>query len=682
MNSESIKHYLFWILFLNLFHLYAQDKRIIDSLKNELNSTISDIHRVDVLNQFGWELSYNDLNEGLTYCRQAEDLARKINYKEGLAQSYNNQGTIYTDLGDYPKAIELHLKQAELAKQLKNDAYTGTAYGNLSRVFSIILDSVMDRKYQMLALEYYQKDYNKVRMEQISDPRIKNRDLHQAKSHLAVIYNNIAESFSGSNQPDSALAYAFKSTKFSEELQDKKYLGMNYLTIARIYSGILTKYDEAIENFNKALQFYKNVSDYDLASVHYFMAASFLKQKKYIDAEDNFLQAISLSRKVGVKAPIPNSYKKLSALYEEKGDLKKSLIYFKKYSEIKDSVVLESQKSQLGIVQSRIDNEKKNAEILILEQKNKVSESEAARHKTVIYSVISLLFIASLLVYILYVRNNEKIKTNKLLEQQKSEIQLQKEIVDVKNKEIIDSINYAQRIQQIILPKHEEIDKHFNNWFVFFQPKDIVSGDFYWFAQKDERTYIAAVDCTGHGVPGAFMSMIGYTLLNEILNDTKISSAADVLNELRNGIIKSLKQKGVEGENKDGMDISLCIFNGNTVQYAGAYNPLWHIRGSVLTEYKGDKQPIGIHGDQLNPFTNHSIDLKKSDCIYIFTDGYADQFGGSDGKKFKKSKLKELLLAVNSEMMDTQYKQITTRFNEWKGSTEQIDDVLLIGIRV
>jgi serine phosphatase RsbU (regulator of sigma subunit) len=479
---------------------------------------------------------------------------------------------------------------------------------------------------------------------------------------------------------DSSMIYSLKSMRINEELHEEKYLALNYQAIAKINIK-LKSYDEALRYLNKARECYKDVNEYDLASVCLLIGEVQFLQKKYIEAEKNYNEAIVFARKVGIKDAIKIAYEQLSALYEAKGDLKNALIFYRKYSAIKDSILHENIDVQLNLAQSRVDNEKKNTEIELLEQKNKAKESETTKQRTVIYSVIALLFIASLLAYILFVRNKEKIKTNKLLEHQKKEIESQKEIVDVQNKEITDSINYAQRIQQVILPQQEEVGNYFKDWFVFFQPKDVVSGDFYWVTQKEEKTYIAAIDCTGHGVPGAFMSMIGYTLLNEILNNSEIISPADVLKELRRGVIKSLKQKGVEGENKDGMDIALCLFSGNKLQYAGAYNPLWLIRNKEIIEYKADKQPIGIYGEKLNPFTNHTIDLQSGDSVYIFTDGYADQFGGPEGKKFKYSKLKELLLSVQQEPMNKQKDIISKQFRKWKGNLEQVDDVLLIGIK-
>lgn len=262
-----------------------------------------------------------------------------------------------------------------------------------------------------------------------------------------------------------------------------------------------------------------------------------------------------------------------------------------------------------------------------------------------------------------------------------SKIWEQLHTIEEKNKNILDSINYAFRIQQAILPNHDEIKKAFPDSFVLYKPKDVVSGDFYWFAEKNDKKFIAAVDCTGHGVPGAFMSMIGSALLNEIVNDKKIIFADEILNALREGVIKSMKQTGAEGENKDGMDIALFVLNHNSAEFSGANNPLWVISNNELTEIPGDKQPIGIHS-KTGLFTRNTLSFEKNDCIYIFTDGYADQFGGTAGKKFKYKKLKELLLEIHKNPMDEQKQILEQTIETWKGSLEQIDDILIIGIRI
>jgi serine phosphatase RsbU (regulator of sigma subunit) len=261
----------------------------------------------------------------------------------------------------------------------------------------------------------------------------------------------------------------------------------------------------------------------------------------------------------------------------------------------------------------------------------------------------------------------------------------QKEQLEEKNKDITDSINYAKRIQEALLPPMELRENLFPESFILYKPRDIVSGDFYWFAEKNGKRLLAAVDCTGHGVPGAFMSMIGNSFLGEIVNERLLTRPALVLDKLRSMIIRSLKQSDAESGANDGMDISLLSFHqaeNMKVEWAGANNPLWLMRKGECIVYNPDKRPISYSRGNTLAFTNHTIDLQKGDTLYIFTDGFADQFGGEKGKKFKYKQLQEVLLSIQNEPMKKQEEHLAKIFANWKGSLEQVDDVLVVGIRV
>ncbi len=295
-------------------------------------------------------------------------------------------------------------------------------------------------------------------------------------------------------------------------------------------------------------------------------------------------------------------------------------------------------------------------------------------------------YIAYVLFFIGFVYGAVIISTRGLrniIQERTAEVVKQKEVIELKNKDITDSINYAKRIQEAILPTRENFKSLFPHSFILFKPKDIVSGDFYWLSEKNDRTLIAAADCTGHGVPGAFTSMIGNALLNEIVNDKSIQEPARILDELREGIIKALKQKGAEGENKDGMDISLCSIDlkNKKLEYAGAYNPLFLIRKNELTEIKGDKFPIGI-SDHQSHFKNNEMNLEEGDSIYIFSDGYADQFGGAGGKKYMRKRFKDHLLSIQKLPMEEQGAELNKAIVAWQGAADQVDDILVIGIRI
>ncbi|MEE4196941.1 MAG: SpoIIE family protein phosphatase [Bacteroidales bacterium] len=286
----------------------------------------------------------------------------------------------------------------------------------------------------------------------------------------------------------------------------------------------------------------------------------------------------------------------------------------------------------------------------------------------------------------------QKVKERTLeIQEQKEEIEAQRDELETQRDEILHqkeditgSITYASRIQRAMLPMDEHFEKAFTDYFILYKPRDIVSGDFYWIAEDTDKIYFAAADCTGHGVPGAFMSMLGISSLNEIIGGDKNQlTAAKILNLLRQKIKFSLHQTGKEGEAKDGMDIALCILHKEAMhlEYAGAFNPLYHFSHGELNEYKADRMPIGIYHVEKETFTNHMVNLKPGDTIYIFSDGYADQFGGPAQTKFKSTSLKKLFADIVHEPMNKQKEILVEKFDEWKGDLDQIDDIIVIGIK-
>jgi serine phosphatase RsbU (regulator of sigma subunit) len=267
------------------------------------------------------------------------------------------------------------------------------------------------------------------------------------------------------------------------------------------------------------------------------------------------------------------------------------------------------------------------------------------------------------------------------------EISQQRDVIEEKNKDIVSSIHYAQRIQKALLASDQLLDKHLPEHFVLYKPKDIVSGDFYWGELVNSKFILCTGDCTGHGVPGAFMSLLGVSFLNEIVKEKKITRPDLVFNHLRDDIIKVLNPEGTHDEGKDGMDAVLCSFDfkNMVLELACANNPMWIIRQNQLLEFKPDKQPIGMYRiaeEEGKPFTLQTIPLQKGDLVYTFTDGYADQFGGGKGKKFKYKQLQEILLKISGLPLKEQHAVLDQTIEDWKGALDQVDDILLIGIRV
>ncbi|NMC41373.1 MAG: SpoIIE family protein phosphatase [Bacteroidales bacterium] len=381
------------------------------------------------------------------------------------------------------------------------------------------------------------------------------------------------------------------------------------------------------------------------------------------------------------------------------------------------SLVLERERFELSkreqevvslLQQQRIDSlelDRKKNEALVLEQANRLLEAEkrqqeinlerekqVRRYTTGIGILITLVAVMILAGLISTRKKNQRLaeskrqieKINSDLESKNAEILRQKEIIEQKNQAITDSIQYASRIQTAVLPPVDFLSEWWPDSFILFRPRDIVSGDFYWGRQKGSRVIAAIADCTGHGVPGAFMSMLGNAFLDEIYNTTEITDAAAILNMLRDEVINALKQKGLTGEARDGMDISLCIIDLESLKldYAGANNPLYIVRDGQLIKKPADKMPIGIHVTDFTPFNNHTDYLKKGDMLYLFTDGYADQFGGPKGKKFMYRPLQNLLLKIHDRPAAEQKEELIRTFEEWMNGYEQVDDVLIAGIRI
>ncbi|PCJ85168.1 MAG: hypothetical protein COA57_08105 [Flavobacteriales bacterium] len=326
----------------------------------------------------------------------------------------------------------------------------------------------------------------------------------------------------------------------------------------------------------------------------------------------------------------------------------------------------------------------KDKEIALLAKEREIQdlkltsqELEINQKQMLVYSVSGVLLLLFLLAGVLYRSNVQKQKANDLISEQKM-------IIEEKNKDITDSISYARTIQDAILPSFQVLEQVFEDFFVLYKPRDIVSGDFYWMGKINQTTIITVADCTGHGVPGAFMSMMGHNYLSQIITDQEITSPGDALATLDEKINRALRGKSEQEQANDGMDIAICAIDREKkwLQFSGARNSLLLLREGEITELKGSKYSIGGQQCGEKEFSDHEVELQKGDCLYMTTDGYPDQFGGEKGKKFKLKKLKELLVSVSAKDMKAQMKILEETFENWRGEIEQIDDVCVVGIRV
>ncbi len=321
--------------------------------------------------------------------------------------------------------------------------------------------------------------------------------------------------------------------------------------------------------------------------------------------------------------------------------------------------------------------------------------------QTLWFKIASIVFIFLILILIYHLRvknikkRNEKLEKevkrrtyeirqqNEEIKSQRDELAFQKDQISKQKEEITDSIRYAKKIQTAVLPTDEYISEILPEHFILFKPRDIVSGDFYWVSKNKENIIITAADCTGHGVPGAFMSMLGISFLNKIVNEKDITDPGEILNLLRKNIIQALHQKGYETESKDGMDMALCVINtkNNSIRFSGAFNPLFYLSNGKITEIKADRMPVAKY-DQMLPFSVKKIKPQKGDIVYMFSDGYQDQFGGPKKKKFMKAKFKKLLEEIHRKPLKQQKEILNQTIEKWKGDEPQIDDIVVIGIKI
>lgn len=416
-----------------------------------------------------------------------------------------------------------------------------------------------------------------------------------------------------------------------------------------------------------------------------------LKQRELLDSLD---KEIVTKEKALIEKQRVLTYQ-MSQISKQQGEIsvqKQTIVIQQKEVQVQKDTLL-NQKEKITLQIAQMDEQLKR----ITEQEGKIRMQleSLEKQKIILYFVLFVLVLVSFLGYYIYrgykikkeanIRLEEK---NRTISAQKDEIEKQRDVaaaqrdqIAYQKKHITDSIMYAKRIQTALIPSLELFSDKMEH-FVLYKPLAIVSGDFYWVSSKDNIQIIIAADCTGHGVPGAFMSMLGVTMLNEIVNGKNIIMPDQIIGNLREGIIKSLKQVVDEDTVKDGMDIAVCVvdFKENILWFAGANNPLYLVRGGELIHYRADKMPVAIHY-KMQPFTLHKIELKKDDTFYIFSDGYSDQFGGPKEKKFMSMQLKETIIGMSGKPMMQQGERLNEIFEEWRGDNPQVDDVTLIGVR-
>ena len=449
-------------------------------------------------------------------------------------------------------------------------------------------------------------------------------------------------------------------------------------------------YSKSLESFLQFLKIKEGQDDKrDMAICLSNIGGLYNKIENYKLAIKYFERSMLLAEELEFTILQHHIYPNIAVSYQEYGDYKNAFEYLQAYSTLNETMMNEKNNKTIEGLRAKYESEKQEKEIVEKDLMIQQGKEEARRQGQLKYGITTVLIISIIFTLLLYSRF-------RVIREQKGIIERQKLTVDEKNKDITDSINYAKRIQTAMLRTEHEMFDLLGEHFVLFLPKDVVSGDFYWCHQQEDVVIWVVADCTGHGVPGAFMSMIGNSLMNEIIIEKKLTTPGLILDELKDGIIKSLGTR-----TQDGMDMALCAFNRTTyeLQFAGANNGLYITRKGIgkealtsadwivtfdsdLIEIKPDKQSVGFEENKDGPFTTRSIQLEKGDCIYACSDGYLDQFGGKKNKKYSVKRFKEVLSEIHTMSMEEQMVHVTNELFEWMEDKEQIDDICVIGVRV
>ena len=726
-----------------------------DSIKNLIKNTKEDSTRILLYLKLGEYTEATDPDTSLYHFNLALTLAKENSNERLISKCYNLLALFYCHNGNYDLAIETfetELKTYENKNMFIEEAY---CYINIGEVFinkgnypvsmrwmqkslklfeqssksldpniALLGKKGMVRNYNSigrvhadngnldLARDYFMKALNTEK--QVGDKRV-----------LAGCYNNIGISYYLQNKFSQAIEYYSKSLKMAEEIGDKQSMSERYNNIGLVYADNKNP-DMAIEFYLKSYKIDEELGDKKgMAIVLGNIALIKIQLKKYKEAILFAEKSIDLAKKIGSLDEEKCGYGYLATAYDSLHDYKKTCEYLKLFKQFNDSLFNIESGKQIKEMEAVYQTEKKQKEIELLNKDKDLQQAEISKQETQKLGLVIGLLLMLVLSVVVFRSYRQKKKANALLTIQKNQIEEKNEELKQQNEEIhaqrdeietqrdtvmfqkerieeilseqTSSIKYANRIQQAVLPKKEWINTLLADHFILFKPKDIVSGDFYWLSIRKNYLMVAVADCTGHGVPGAFMSMLGISYLNEIVTHDDVYQANHVLNNLREYILKSLQQKGAADDQQDGMDIAFVCINLETtfsedgfekieLQFAGANNSLYYIqKDNDLVEIKGDKMPVSIYRN-MPDFTNHQIVLQKGDVIYLCSDGYADQFGGPKSRKFLSGKLMKLLQEHCYKSMEEQKNILTENIEMWMtgyGKTyEQTDDITILGMKL
>ncbi len=662
----------------------------------------------------------NQIKQALKFYEKSLELKKEAGDKVGASLVLNDIAVAYYDSGRFDNAVEKYKEALDINKEIGNRKISSIVLDNIGQVY--------ENTFQYdNAVKYYEQSLDIVK--ELDD-----------KNEEAILHEKVANIYLEQNEFEKAIESYKQTLKIDEELKDEKKTGATLNNIGVAYHTI-GKYNDAVNYYEKSLDLNQKAGDKMQISIalnnignvnydwkKYSKAIEFYEKsieikedinykigqaislhnignaykglKKYNQAINYYKQSNNIAKEINSQEVQARNFKAFSEVYSLVKDYKNAYKYQRLFTESKHTI--KDEKSQMfeGVRRERTAADKiliaslrhqiqrqkllaeyeanqrmKEIEIKNLEIK---SQNEQLKRMRLQISLAFVLIIACVIFTILiFNQYRQKKKANIILTEKNELISFQKQ-------QITDSIRYASRIQKAVLPPEEYVKKIIPQHFILNKPRDIVSGDYYWTTQLGSESIIAVADCTGHGVPGAFMSMLGISFLNEIVNKSSNAKSHEILNQLREHVMNSLHQTGKDEETKDGMDIALCVIDTKKkeLQYSGAHNPLYLIRSDELTEIKADKMPIGISMRYTQPFKNNKMKLDPGDVLYIFSDGYCDQFGGESKKKFGVRRFKEFLLEIHHEPMNKQCEKLDQQFLEWRGMYDQLDDVLVVGIKI
>lgn len=589
------------------------------------------------------------------------------------------QDTVYL----YQSLINLNIKLASTY------SYSGNSQKNFNTLFESLkyAKAIEDNESivlinNRLAIEHGLQGHNEEALAYLRE-NIKLNLNADSPGKLGLAYANIGSHYTTYNH-DSAIYYFNIAIPYLKRIEDERQnISANAWLLDEMGDVFNAKglSDSAMLYYSKSLEMRKSV-DHFLGQYLVIRDISQLEYNKgnYNHALNLINNGIAIAEKKGYRMDLENSYFLRSEILQKSGNYKLALEDYRKGSELKDSIQIRI--NSQTIIKETLKNKFKDEQLFdslnnanehafkdlqILKQQGDIASAKRTR-----YLLVSGLSILALILGILYKNFTNRKKDTQI-------ILTQKALLENKNREITDSISYARRIQTAILPPEKTVKEHLADCFVIYRPKDIVAGDFYWIEKQNETTLFAVADCTGHGVPGALISIVCNNALNRSVREYNLSAPGEILDKTRELVIEEFNKS--DEIIHDGMDIALCSLHGNQLKYAGAHNPLWVFKNNELITVRANHEPIGLYAKK-NKYVTHTFNLEKGDTVYIFSDGYVDQFGGVKGKKFKPSALKELLINIQQYDMTKQKEIIDQTFLDWKGELEQIDDICFLGIKI